>query len=486
VAESESLNRSLTILEGAPIGFAIVAPPGVLRWGNRAYFRLTGVSADLVGTDFHAEFPSDGTWTPLLRAAVDQAMAAGSPASFPFVPARSPYGVGTAYLDVDVRPLSRGSDGTSEVLLMVRDVTERVEEHERARIFYEAFRGSTNAMQLTDAEGVMIDVNPAFERIYSYSRQECLGRRPNLVRSHFTPAEVYEEMWTDLTDPQRGSWSGELLNRDRLGRERPVLLSITAIRNPAAEVTHYLGVAVDLSEQRDWELRAAHSQKLASVGQLAAGVAHEINTPLANVMLITESLRRRTTDPELTKRLESLQEQADIASKIVRNLLDFARRQEPQPTDIDLVDIARDAVRFLRGKHSQDVVVDETYPEDGAPISGDRGQLIQVVTNLLNNAFDATGGTGKIGLTVRRAGRWAELEVLDNGPGLPAAVQAHLFEPFFTTKPEGQGTGLGLAICHGIIQSHYGSIRARNIPGAGASFLITLPLQERPAAAAET
>ncbi len=467
-------------LEHAPAGVAIVTAPGTLVWANAAYFEATGRSTELLGRDLHDLHETDGTWSAPIRAAVEAAFREGASASFPAVRARHRKRSGGVYLDVDVRPLPPGPGRPAGALLLVRDATDRVLEAERARLFSQSFRSSTNAMQLTDAQGVMVDVNPAYERIYGYSRAECIGRRPNLVRSRYTPPELYEQMWADLADPQRGYWSGELLNRDRSGRERPVLLSITAIRDAGGAVTHYLGVAVDRSEQRNWEMRIAHSDKLASVGQLAAGVAHEINTPLANVMLVAESLRRRTRDPELLQRLSTLTDQVEVAARIVRSLLDFARRQEPRVADIDLADVVRESVQFLRGKQSADVRVESVGPEDGAPVSGDRGQLVQVVTNVLNNAADAMGGHGTIRVEVRRRGGFVELEVVDQGPGIAPEVLPHIFEPFFTTKPEGEGTGLGLAVCHGIVQSHHGSIVARNAPGAGASFLITLPLRAVP------
>jgi PAS domain S-box-containing protein len=468
------------VFDSSPAGMALVAAPGTIEWANPAYFEVTGRSRALIGTDYHVIPESDGTWSPEIRAAVDGALRSGTGATFRSVRARHRNSSTPVYLDVDIRALNPVAGEPARAVLMLRDVTDRVVEHDRAALFYEAFRASTNAMQLTDANGTMLDVNPTFERIYGYSRAEAIGKKPNLVRSRHTGPEMYERMWRDLRDPERGYWSGEILNRDRKGRERPVLLSITAIRDGRGNATHYLGVAVDLSEQRSWELRAAHADKLASVGQLAAGVAHEINTPLANVMLVAESLRRRSEDPWVRARLDTMTEQIEVAARIVRGLLDFARREEPHTSPLDLVEVAKESVAFLRGKQSADVDIEEVYPSGAVGAVGDRGQLMQVLTNILNNAYDAMGGKGTVRIQVRHQGSRAEIEVVDSGPGIPPEALPHIFEPFYTTKPEGQGTGLGLAICHGIVQSHHGVITARNVPGAGAAFLVSLPYQSAP------
>ena len=480
--DPEPLDPDLSsrVFRSTPLGIALITSPGTISWANRAYFETTGRKPTLLGTDFHEIPESDGSWSPTIRDAADAALRTGTGATFRSVRARYRNPPQPVYLDVDIRALDPRGGEPRRAVLMVRDVTDRVEEHERAALFYESFRTSTNAMQLTDATGVMVDVNPAYERIYGYTREECIGRKPSLVRSRHTPPDVYEGMWKDLVDPERGYWSGEVLNRDRKGRERPVLLTITAIRDTGGRVTHYLGVAVDLSEQRSWELRSAHADKLASVGQLAAGVAHEINTPLANVMLVAESIRRRTKDPWVLARLDRMTEQIEIGARIVRGLLDFARREEPHTSDLDLVEVAKESVAFLRGKQSPDVEIEEVYPATVVPILGDRGQLMQLLTNILNNAYDAMSGKGLIRVLVRRQASRAEVEIVDQGPGIPPEAAPHIFEPFYTTKPEGQGTGLGLAICHGIVQSHHGTITARNVPGAGAGFLVSLPLRPPP------
>ncbi|MFZ0698733.1 MAG: ATP-binding protein [Thermoplasmata archaeon] len=463
-----------TLVGALPLGLATVGPDGQLRWTNRTWHMLTRLDAhrpasrvdDVLGV---AGAQNRETFLRWIRDGT-----AGVLRSVPFTRAGS---AEVTYADLEVRlvpPIAPDSDR----LIIIHDVTDRTIDHDRARLFYESFLTSTNAIEITDDQGVIVDVNPAFERIYGYSRAECIGQKPSLVRSSSTPAGVYTRLWADLLDPSRGYWSGEIMNRDRWGHERLVLLTISAVRDDRGITTHYLGVAVDLTEQRIWQRSAAHADRLASIGQLAAGVAHEINTPLTNVMLVAESVRRRTKDPWVLARVDAITGQVDIAAKIVRGLLDFARRSEPQIAALDLVDVSRAAVDFLRGKQSANIELEEVYPATPVPVAGDRGQLIQVLTNILNNGYEAMDGApgGRLRIEVRAVDRLAEVEVTDSGPGISPDAIDHLFEPFFTTKPEGRGTGLGLAICDGLIQAHHGQLTARNRPEGGASFVVQLPL----------
>ena len=379
-------------------------------------------------------------------------------------------------VDVEFYPQSDAAGGVTGVLLVVHDRTgPQHDSAASARLFHQAFLHSTNAMELTDRDGFLIDVNPSFERIYGYRREELVGRRPNIVASGRTDRATYSRMWKDLLDPRIGSWSGEIVNRDRAGVDHPVLLTITAIRGEDGVITHFLGVAVDLTEQRRWELQAMHSDRLASLGQLAAGVAHEINTPLANIMLIAESVRRRTADPWTRGRIDTLLHQTESAARIVRGLLDFARRPEALIGEVDLADAVSATVTFVRGKQPVDVDLEVTLPDGPLLVRGDRDQLVQVITNLVNNAYDALGGPGRIDVRLSADPEWVHLTVSDTGTGIPTEVRPHLFEPFFTTKPEGKGTGLGLAICHGIIQSHGGTIDVESDLGHGSTFSVHLP-----------
>ena len=382
-------------------------------------------------------------------------------------------GHGSEALDVEILPLETPDGRDSHVLLwLVRDPGES----EVTNLFHQSFLHSHDAIEVTDLKGRYVDVNPAFERIYGYRRDEIIGQRPNLLRSPKTPSEVFRSLWQDISDPEKGRWSGEMINLDKAGHEHHVRLSVDAVRDRAGRATHFIGVATDVTEERRLELAAIRTERLASVGQLAAGVAHEVNTPLSNIQLIAESLRRRAPNPWVSARADAITTQVDAAARIVSALLDFTRSHPVEPKPFDLVDAATEAIEFIRGKRSPDVEITELRETSALPVRGNRVQLVQVCANLLNNAYDALEGKGRVIVRYRVVEGKARLSFEDNGPGIPAEVLPHIFEPFFTTKPVGQGTGLGLSICHGIVHAHRGEILVDTAPGKGTTFTIEIPL----------
>ncbi|HYK92736.1 MAG TPA: PAS domain S-box protein [Thermoplasmata archaeon] len=465
--------RYRTILEHISVGIAMVDERGVLRLANPAYLAVTGLGVEAVGRKVTVP---GGRGKGGILEGFEHVLESGQPLRRREIPLQPETLSARRVLDVELRPILEPGGRVTEVLALVSDVTDRVTEEERARLFYEAFQQSTNAMEVTDPNGFLVDVNPAFEEIYGFDRDEVIGKRPNVVSSGKTSRAVYDEMWRALLDPSIGHWSGEVVNQSRDGREHPVLLAITAIRNPRGIVTHYVGVAVDLSERRAWEQQAVRSERLASLGQLAAGVAHELNTPLANIMLVAESVQRKSKETFVKDRMGTIVGQTELAARIVRGLLDFSRRHEPQVRELNLADVVRDAVSFIRGKQSEDVELSEEYARGPIPIRGDRDQLIQVFTNILNNGYEAMDGAGQLKVRVRAADGVARVVIQDTGPGIPPNVLPHIFEPFFTTKADRNGTGLGLAICHGIVQSHGGEIKIETEEGKGATFVIEFPL----------
>jgi two-component system NtrC family sensor kinase len=230
------------------------------------------------------------------------------------------------------------------------------------------------------------------------------------------------------------------------------------------------------------------SQKLAALGELAAGIAHEINNPLAIIRQEAEYAQFLLKKPDsgesldLTELNDSLREiitQVDRSREITHNLLDFARKREPVLQQVQINRLIEDMARLVEKEaKNKNIVLSRAYAPDLPVVTSDPPLLRQVILNLLNNASQAIGRDGRITITTARLpDQEIMITVQDSGPGIPPAILPKIFDPFFTTKPQGQGTGLGLAICHGIIQKLGGRITAASEPGQGAVFTMVLPQQ---------
>lgn len=231
-----------------------------------------------------------------------------------------------------------------------------------------------------------------------------------------------------------------------------------------------------LAEARESAIR---QEKLATVGQLAAGVAHEIGNPLAALLGYMQLIRGRSEARALESYVEPMEHEARRIDRILRDLLDFARpaRSVSGPA-VALVQrtIERTARLLEPQKRFHHVEIQLDLAADLPPVRAEEHQLGQVLVNLFLNAADAMGGGGRIAVSARQEGDRVILTVRDTGPGIAPDQLPHLFDPFFTTKSPGEGTGLGLSICHSLVESFGGSITAANVPGGGAQFRIELPI----------
>ncbi|WP_333655443.1 ATP-binding protein [Dissulfurispira sp.] len=226
-----------------------------------------------------------------------------------------------------------------------------------------------------------------------------------------------------------------------------------------------------------------NAEKLASLGRMAAGVAHELNSPLTGIVTFAHLMMKRMP-PENTQDAEDLKviiDQAERCSKIVRGLLGFSRKTASEKAHVDMNTLIENTLSMVRNQAkfyniTFDVRLDKSIPE----VNADPNQIQQVFLNLLINAADAMEEKGKITISSRMAeeaaDRFVELEFADTGPGIPEDIRSKVFEPFFTTKPAGKGTGLGLAVSYGIIKKHEGQIFVKSEHGQGASFFIRLPV----------
>lgn len=233
--------------------------------------------------------------------------------------------------------------------------------------------------------------------------------------------------------------------------------------------------------------RLYQSEKVATMGALLAGVAHELNNPLAALSGQTQLLRGVVTDPDLIRRTEKIEEAARRCVRIVRNFLALARQQPAQRIAVSLNQIVEGAVELLAYDLRTDDVELVLELAGNVPVLwADPDQLHQVIVNLLTNAHQAMRQTSRprrITVASRHdpARGHIVLEVADSGPGISREIQTQIFEPFFTTKPRGEGTGLGLSLCRGVVEDHGGTIAADNAPGGGARFVIELPVVPRSA-----
>ncbi|MCB1863975.1 MAG: sensor histidine kinase [Chromatiales bacterium] len=222
------------------------------------------------------------------------------------------------------------------------------------------------------------------------------------------------------------------------------------------------------------EAAAARAARLAMVGELAAGVAHEINNPMNNMLGLTELMQRQPLPAALRGDLDVLASEGRRVARIVQGLLDYARPRAPHVERLDLAELARESVRLLDKQAEQLGVRLEVQGEDGSAVDGDRAQLQQVIVNLVLNGMQASPRGGTVSVNVRSDGEWAEARVVDSGTGIDANLLPRMFEPFFTTKGE-RGTGLGLSVSDAIVRQHGGSMGARQESAGGLCVWFHVP-----------
>jgi two-component system, NtrC family, sensor kinase len=236
----------------------------------------------------------------------------------------------------------------------------------------------------------------------------------------------------------------------------------------------------NLTEERRMAEQLRQTEKLVALGELVAGVAHEVNNPLTGISAFAQLLLEDTLTPEQLEAVTMIKREADRAGTVARDLLTFARKTGPRNVSIDVNELIEQTLRLRAyGLRAADVVVELALTPDVRRVRGDDRQFQQVLLNLLVNAEHAMASVPVRTLTVR-TGNEADrvvIEISDSGVGMSPEVQRRIFEPFFTTKPEGKGTGLGLSVSYGIVQTHGGTLTVHSAPGAGATFRLSLPAE---------
>ena len=322
-------------------------------------------------------------------------------------------------------------------------------------------------------DGMMTETNPALQRILGYAPPEFASLH-YLDITHPDDRDVALQHELDARLRQAFSVDKRYVRKDGM--------AVDAHVHVALDLDDGLGISLieDVSERRALEQQLQQSQKLEAVGKLAGGIAHDFNNLMTAVIGYSDLLLR---DPELsetqTGRVQAIRGAATRASDLTQQLLAFSRRQVLQAVELDLRDVVAGMDELLRRLIGEDIVFTTIFGSEDVLVRADRGQLEQVVLNLVVNARDAVSVGGSITVAVLSSGEEAVLSVGDDGVGMDEETQARIFEPFFTTKALGEGSGLGLATVHGIVGQSGGSIDVDSRLGEGTVFTVRLPRVER-------
>ncbi len=343
---------------------------------------------------------------------------------------------------------------------------------------------------ITDKSGAIEYVNPYFEELTGYSPDEAFGKNPRFLKSGETSPKEYKKLWDTILAGK--TWHGEFHNMKKNGEFYWESTLISPVMD-SGEITHFIAIKENITAQKEADARLdlverhlIESQKLAGIGQLAAGVSHEVLNPVNIISLLTQMLQKDTTDnASLQGFCEKVMSEISRIQKIMGTLLTFSREgkceREPVLLD-DLIDEILDLVEqdFI----STGIKIIRQCEREESPkairLIADKDKLRQVFLNILNNAKYAmpNGGSLTIGCDAieKDAKNYMRLKISDTGTGIKEEDLGKVFDHFFTTKPEGEGTGLGLTVIHKIIEDHDGTIRVESEWGKGTTFIIDLPV----------
>lgn len=362
------------------------------------------------------------------------------------------------------------------------DVTERHEmeralrrQQEFQRCLLESFPDLILVIDLNETYSF---VSARISDLLGYTREELIGKR--LEEEDHSPELL--ALVRELMAGQKHFDSGECRARHRDGSWRRVRASASPLRDDEGKVAGVIVSVRDITLEKKLEEQIIQSERLAAMGQMIGGFAHELNNPLTSVLGMSELLQDSPLPDPSRKQLETLQQQARRAVDVVKNLMYFSRPPTPGKASIDLGELVQrtldlHAYSLRKNNITVDYLRDASLPE----VNGDAHQLMQVFLNLILNAEQAmreARDRGTLRVRLEKGTETVSVIFQDDGPGIPPDILPSIFDPFYTTKRPGRGTGLGLSICKAILREHNGNVEAASGPGGGAVFAVTLPVGE--------
>ena len=376
-----------------------------------------------------------------------------------------------------------------ELLVVIQDITERKQMEEELRhsgeFFKTVFNSNTDATSVIDVHDfTIVRANDAFLQQYGLKEEQVIGKTCYQITHHRSDPCIPPEDICPLRDTVTTEEHSvaEHVHYTKDNERIYVEVSISPIKDEDGKVMQVVHVSKDITERKKMHEQLMSQDRLASIGQLVSGVAHEINNPLTGVIGFSELLLKRDLPDDVKADLKIVNDEAMRTAKIVKNLLTFARKQPEGKAPVDIHEQIQ-RVLDLRDHEQKvnNIQVITRFASDLPQVMGNASQLQQVFFNIVINAeffMLEAHQKGNLTITTERTGDIVRASFTDDGPGISDKSMKSLFTPFFTTKEVGKGTGLGLSICHGIVTEHGGRIYAESEPGKGTTFIVELSIKE--------
>lgn len=356
-----------------------------------------------------------------------------------------------------------------------------------------AIEQAAEGIVITNRDGEVHYVNPAFERITGYSQSEITAQNTKILRSNHHPDKFYRKMWKQIA--AGNVWSGRISTRKKDNSICELEVTISPVRNNKNDIISFVSVNRDVTREIQMEKELQQAQKMEAIGTLAGGIAHDFNNILTAILGYSELAMLDMPPDHLSRiQIEEVITAGNRAKALVDQILTFSRQNDQKLEPLRIAPIVKEALKLLRASLPATIEILTHIDADSELVIADPTQIHQIVMNLSTNAAHAMGkrgGTLEVCLTVAEIdartaadnpalgrGSYLKLSVKDNGPGIEPSLLHRIFEPFFTTKGPGEGTGMGLAVAHGIVNRYKGTITVESQPDQGTAFHVFLPIAQ--------
>jgi len=486
----ESLEKYRTLLETTSEGYTLLNAKRIIIEVNEAFCKMLGYSQD----EILGKTPFDLVDDENREIFVEQTSKISATAHRSYEITLKKKNGEDLYTYYNATTLRDKSGEVQGSFALITDITEKKKAEEERNRLAVAIEQSAESVFITDRDGKIQYVNPAFERLTGYIREEAIGKNPRILKSGKHDPLFYKQMWDTLT---RGdTWHGRFINQKKDGSLYETEAIISPILDKSGKITNFVSIKRDITNEIELEKRLIHAQKMEAIGTLAGGVAHDLNNILGGLVSYPELLLLQLPeDSPLRKSILTIQKSGEKAAAVVQDLLTLARRGVVITDVVSLNDVISE---YLKSPEHENLKsyhpggnIETRLEKDVLNILGSSIHLSKTVMNLVSNAAEAMPEGGKLTVTTEnryidrpirgyddvKEGDYVVLIVSDTGTGISSDDIDKIFEPFYTKKKMGRsGTGLGMAVVWGTVKDHNGYIDVQSTEGTGTTFTLYFPV----------